>query len=109
MTEAGVPLTKRGIMAAMAQATSTRPKATPETTGPGAVLTDGKRLYEVTDCMVRKVKVGKRTLSVPHRRIADAEADVDALGGWVPMAEVMALDVVRAVDYEDPEPKAAAS
>lgn len=111
----GVPLTPRAIMAAV-PTTVQRPKATPGTTGPGAMLTDGEMLYEVTDCCVRRIKAGQRTLHVPHRRLRCATVDIDVprgtpepMGAWVPMAEVRALDVVRPVAYKDPEPKPRAS
>lgn len=81
-----------------------RPNATALTTGPGALLTDGETLYEVADCAMRTFTVGERTLRVPHRLLRDAQTpleDHDDEGAWVPISEVMALEVVRPVSYPE--------
>lgn len=94
----------RVVLAHHARTHPARPNATPETTGPGSILTDGEMLLEVTDCRVREIVAGGRTLRVPERRMRSAATDLDDeehLGGWVPMAEVVVLQVVRPVAYDD--------
>lgn len=81
--------------------------ATPETTGPGALVFDEKAqaLLEVLDERRRSVRSGARTISLLERRVADAGDDTtrtDAKGRtveqdsvWRPMAELRECYVIR--------------
>jgi hypothetical protein len=100
------------VLAGHAKTHPERPEATPQNTGPGAMLTDGETLYEVKDCRRKQIKAGRRRLTVPERRLVDAAADeLDDIepGAWVPMPEVLALRVVKAVTYEEPQDQPAAA
>lgn len=81
--------------------------ASPENTGPGAFLTDGEVLFEVTDARPRRVRAGERVMTIEERRLVDVRVPCDPVaaagdvrGRWVPMADVLPLEVVRAQPYD---------
>jgi hypothetical protein len=84
-------------------------EATPENTGPGAMLVSVEQrppvMLEVIDERRRKVKMGERTLTILERRVLDVGKScfgkdskgwlVERRGAWKPMHELRGMRVVR--------------
>lgn len=90
----------RTALAAFVVSHPRRPLARAETTGRGAMVTDGVDLFEVVAARTRKVAAGVRVMRVEERRLLDVMLPVPwdeerAAGRWQPFSELVGLEVVR--------------